>query len=86
MIGRRIPSKLIRIRLSDRRWFNSEIRKEIRTRNRLHKIARRNQYNQSLQKYKLQRINVNNMIKYAREQFFPSANELVTFLQSNNCC
>ena len=78
MVGRRIPSKLVRIRLSDKRWFNSEIRKEIRTRNRLNKIARRNQSNQSLK--------VNNMIKYAREQLFFSANELVKSLQSNNCC
>ena len=51
MVGRRIPSKLVRIRLSDKPWFNSEIRKEIRTPNRLHKIARRNQSNQLLQKY-----------------------------------
>jgi hypothetical protein len=34
---RKIPSKLVRIRLNDKPWFNSEIRKEIRTRNRLHK-------------------------------------------------
>jgi ribosomal protein S14 len=40
---RKIPSKLVRIRLNDKPWFNSEIRKEIRTRNRLHKLARRNQ-------------------------------------------
>jgi hypothetical protein len=52
------------IRLNDKPWFNSEIRKEIRTRNRLHKLARRNQSNQSLQKYKSQRNKVNNMIKY----------------------
>jgi hypothetical protein len=49
MVGRGIPSKLVRIRLSDKPWFNSEIGKEIPTRNRLHKLARRNQPNQSLQ-------------------------------------
>ena len=84
MVGRGIPSRLVRIRLNDKPWFNSEIRKEIRTRNRLHKLARRNQSNQSLQKYKSQRNKVNNMIKYAREQFFLSANELVNSLQSKN--
>ena len=84
MVGRGIPSKLVRIRLNDKPWFNSEIRKEIRTRNRLHKLARRNQSNQSLQKYKSQRNKVNNMIKYAREQLFQSANELVNSLQSKN--
>ena len=50
----------------------------------LNKLARRNQSNQSLQKYKSQRNKVNNMIKYAREQFFLSANELVNSLQSKN--
>ena len=84
MVGRGIPSRLVRIRLNDKPWFNPEIRKEIRTRNRLHKLARRNQSNQSLQKYKSQRKKVNNMIKYAREQFFLSANELVNSLQSKN--
>ena len=84
MVGRGMPSKLVRIRLNDKPWFNSEIRKEIRTRNRLHKLARRNQSKQSLQKYKSQRNKVNNMIKYAREQFFQSANELVNTLQSKN--
>ena len=59
MVGRGIPSKLVRIRLNDEPWFNSEIRKEIRTRNRLHKLPRRNQSNQSLQKYKSQRNIVN---------------------------
>jgi hypothetical protein len=33
MVGRGMPSKLVRIRLNDKPWFNSEIRKEIRTRN-----------------------------------------------------
>ena len=84
MVGRGIPSKLVIIRLNDKPWFNSEIRKQIRTRNRVHKLARRNQSNQSLQKYKSQRNKVNNMIKYAREQFFLSANELVHYLQSKN--
>jgi hypothetical protein len=32
MAGRGIPSKLVRIRLNDKPWFKSEIRKEIRTR------------------------------------------------------
>ena len=62
MVGRGIHSKLVRIRISDKPWFNSEIRKEIRTRNRLHKLARRNKSNQSLQKYESQRNRVNNMI------------------------
>ena len=86
MVGRGIPSKLVRIRISDKPWFNSEIRKEMHTRNRLHKLSRRNQSNQSLQKYESQRNKVNNMIKYARKQFFLGANELhvVNSLQSKN--
>ena len=37
-----------------------------------------------MHKYKSNRNKINNMIKYAREQFFLSANELVDSLQRNN--
>ena len=37
IISRNIPSKMIQVRLSDKPWFNSHIKREIRTRNRLKK-------------------------------------------------
>ena len=77
MIARHIPSKTIRVRPNDKPWYNSEIRKEIRTRDRLHKILRKKYTTISLQHFKAQRDKVNNMIKHAREQFFLSADELV---------
>ena len=73
---------MVRTRLSDNQWFNSEIRREIRILNPLHKIAMGNQSNQPLQKYKSQRNKVNIRIKYAREQFLLRTNERVNSIHS----
>jgi hypothetical protein len=40
IISRNIPSKMFQVRPSDKPWFNSHIKREIRTGNRLKKIAR----------------------------------------------
>ena len=85
LIGNYIPSKTVLVILNDKPWFNSEIRREIRKRNRLHEIKRMKKDENSKQKYKAQRNKVNNMIKYAREQFLLSANEIVdSFLKNNS--
>ena len=72
-----IPCKTVVIRPNDKPWFNSDIRKQIRTRDRLHKQIKRNSSCSLLQRYKAQRNKVNNMIHYAREQFFINANDLL---------
>ncbi|CAC5357737.1 unnamed protein product [Mytilus coruscus] len=77
MIRKHISSKAILVRPNDKHWFNSEIRRYIRIRNRLHSVHRKTKTNHALIKYKFQRNKVNNMIKYAREQFFLGVNELV---------
>ena len=84
MIARNIPSKMIRVRQYDKPWFTSDIRREIRTRDRLHKMLKRNKSTTNLQRYKSQRNKVNNMIKYAREQFFLSANEIIDSFSKND--
>jgi hypothetical protein len=56
---------------------NFPIRKAMRIRDRLHKQAEQNSSNFLLRKYKAQRNKVNNMIKYAREQFFINANDML---------
>ena len=35
-----IPTKIVTVRNSDRPWFNSELRREIRKRDRIRKIAK----------------------------------------------
>ncbi|CAG2194839.1 unnamed protein product [Mytilus edulis] len=69
-----IPTKTVTIRSSDKPWFNSEIRKEIRLRDRLHKKLRKLRTVQNTKKYKVQRNKVNNMIIHAKEQFYLNAN------------
>ena len=61
-----------------------QFKREIRTRDRLNKIARTKKSSTAIHKYKSHRNKVNNMIKYAREPFFLSANELVDSLQRND--
>jgi hypothetical protein len=71
---------MIQVRPSDKPWFNSHINREIRTRNRLKKIARTKKSSTAIHKYKSYRNKVNNMTKHACEQFLLSANELVDSL------
>ena len=73
MMRKHIPSRTVLVRPND----NSEIRKEIGIRNRLHSARRNTKSNYARSKYKSQRNKVNNMIKYTREQFLLSVNELV---------
>jgi len=62
--------KTVTIRPNDKPWFNSSIQKFMRLRDRLHKQLKHKYSVSLLGKYREQRNKVNNMIKYAREQFF----------------
>jgi hypothetical protein len=55
IISRNIPSKMIQVRPSDKPWFNFNIKREIRTRDRLKKIARTKKSSTAIHKYKSQR-------------------------------
>ena len=72
-----IPVKSIAIRPNDKPWFNSSIRRAMRIRDRFHKQVKQNTSPFLLRKYKTQRTKVNNMINYAREQFFINANDML---------
>jgi hypothetical protein len=54
-----VPQKEVTIRLNDKVWLNSEfIRREIRKRDRLRKLARRSNSDFNINKYKKQRFQV----------------------------
>lgn len=72
-----VPSRVVTIRLNDKAWFNSDIRREIRRRDRLHKIMRRTHNDLNVLNFKRQRNKVNNMKKYARSLYFENISETI---------
>ena len=58
-----IPEKSVVIRPKDKPWFDSALRKEIRIRNRLRKIALKSDKAGDIKKYKKSRNKINNMKK-----------------------
>ncbi|KAK3106293.1 hypothetical protein FSP39_017122 [Pinctada imbricata] len=75
IMNKHIPRKEVTIRPLDKAWFNSEIRREIRHRDRLRKIYRRTGKTSDRVKYKNQRNKVNNMKKRLKEKYFESMND-----------
>ena len=61
-----IPSKTILIREKDKPWFNNEIRKEIRIRDRLREILKSQNENKIIIYKKKERNKVNNMKKNSK--------------------
>ena len=64
-----IPTKTVTVRLGDKLWFTSEIRKEIRIRDRLRKVMLNYHRNPDICKYKKQRNRVNNLRKDCKRKF-----------------
>jgi hypothetical protein len=54
---------------SDGPWFNSELRREIRKRDRVRKTAKQYNKQSDIDKVKKQKIKVNNLKKIAKEHF-----------------
>ena len=77
---------MIQERSSDNPWFNTDIKKEIHIRDRLKTNCKTEKIRRpfSMHQYKSHRNNPNSMIRYDREQFFLSANELVDSFQRND--
>lgn len=65
-----IPEKTIVIRPSDKPWFDSVLRREIRIRNRLRKKAQKSNKLCDLLKFRKARNKVNNMKKYAINNYY----------------
>ena len=79
-----IPSRLITIRPTDKPWMNSELRREIKIRERLHNKYKRNKTLITLNKFKQQRNKVNNMRKYARQSFYENINTTIDKLYTGD--
>lgn len=79
-----MPQKEVPIRLNDKIWFNSDLRWEIRKRDRLRKLARRSNSDPNINKYKKQRNHVNNLRKHAKKQFYFNVNTLLDDFSSSN--
>ncbi|OWF47171.1 RNA-directed DNA polymerase from transposon BS [Mizuhopecten yessoensis] len=72
-----IPTKEVMIRPNDKPWMTSDLRKNIRKRDRLHKIARKSNRLHDIQKFKSQRNKVNNMKKYSRLDFYENVHGII---------
>ena len=70
------PAKII-IRPSDRPWFNSELRHNIRLRDRLRRKALKTNNNQDKIRYKTQKHRVNNIKKHAKETYMNNYEDLI---------
>jgi hypothetical protein len=72
-----IPTKMVTVRNSDRPWFNSELRREIRKRDRICKTAKKYNKQSDIDKYKKQRNRVNNLKKIAKEHFEQNLDNII---------
>ena len=72
-----IPCKKVLIRQNDKPWFNSELRYNIKLRDRLRKRFFKSKSNLDRMSFKRQRNKVNNMIKYAKESFLNRIDDIV---------
>lgn len=79
-----IPRRTITIRRTDKPWMTSELRTEIRKRDRLHTIYKNKKTESSLNKFKQQRNKVNNMKKYARQSFYENINTVIDTLYTGD--
>jgi hypothetical protein len=68
---------MVTIRNSDRPWFNSELRREIRKQDRIRKIAKIFNKQSDIDKYKKQRNKVSNLKKTAKEHFEQNLDTLI---------
>ena len=79
-----IPKKKVTIRPNDKPWFNSELRKEIRKRDRLRKRALKSNSLAIYENYRKQRNHVNNLKKTAKQSYFIELHGLIDDYSSNN--
>ena len=79
-----IPSKTIVVREDDKPWYDSEIRRNSRKRDRLKKKAIQSGNPNVWNKYKLFRNKVNNQKKHAKELFHKYLDIIVSDFQNND--
>lgn len=79
-----IPSKEVTVRSDDKPWYDNEIRKFSRKRDRLKTTAVTNKRSEDWRKYKKVRNKVNNMKKFAKERFYNNLEHTITENYSQN--
>ena len=84
LANQNIPRKTITIRPNDKPWFNSELRREIRKRDRLRKKALNKNSLIIYEQYKKQRNYVNNLKKETKQSFYSDIHGLIDTYSNNN--
>ena len=79
-----ISSKTIVVREDDKPWYDSEIRRNPRKRDRLKKTALKTGNQNDWKKYKYYRNKVNNKKKHAKEYFYNNLDIIVSDFQNND--
>ena len=79
-----IPRQKVLIRQNDRPWFNSELRYNIRLRDRLRKRYFKTRRDAHRILYKQQRNKVNNMKKYAKQTFIDKVDDFLLNQESGD--
>ncbi len=79
-----IPTNMVTIRQNDKIWMTSELRREMRVRDRLRKISMKNKTPVKERKYKQQRNKVNNLKKIAKAEFYVSIDDSLPDLKQSN--
>ncbi|CAC5387236.1 unnamed protein product [Mytilus coruscus] len=76
-----IPNKIITVRKDQPPWLTNEIKKKIRKKNRIHKIAKRRNNSNDWNKFKKIRNEVTNLVRKSKEDF---NNSLIKKVIDNN--
>ncbi|XP_062604444.1 uncharacterized protein LOC134266236 [Saccostrea cucullata] len=79
-----IPEQTVTIRPRDKPWFDSLLRKTMRTRNRLHKKAHKTKKDSDFAAYKEVRNSANNMKKYAISNYYDNIDTALDDSNKNN--
>lgn len=79
-----IPHNKVLIRPNDKPWFTSELRYNIRLRDRLRKKALHTKAEGDIKRFKMQRNHVNNMKRYAKENYNNNLEEMISNTQRGN--
>ncbi|CAC5355799.1 unnamed protein product [Mytilus coruscus] len=76
-----IPNKIITVRKDQPPWLTNEIKKKIRKKNRIHKIAKRRNNSKDWNRFKKIRNEVTNLVRKSKEDF---NNSLIKKVINNN--
>ena len=79
-----IPRKKVLIRQNDKPWFSSELRYNIKLRDRFRKTYFKSKRDSDRSKFKRQRNRVNNMLKYAKDNFINKIDDILFNQETRN--